>query len=58
MKKLFMLFGCMAALVLTVQFASAQGKLEGVWRIAEVTTGGENAFKISIADTHRNLVCV
>ena len=60
MKKLSMLFACMAFLAafLTAQSPSPQGKLEGVWKITEVTSAGENAFKLSIPDTHPNLLVV
>jgi hypothetical protein len=38
MKKLFIVFACITALavLLNVPSASAQGKLEGVWKVAEV----------------------
>jgi hypothetical protein len=60
MKTSVKVVACMAALavLMVVQSASAQAKLEGVWRITEVTTGGENAFKIGVADTHPNLLII
>jgi hypothetical protein len=60
MKTSLKVVACMAALavLMVVQSASAQGKLEGVWRITEVTTGGENSFKIAVADTHPNLLII
>jgi hypothetical protein len=49
MKKLFILFACMTALavLLNVRSASAQGKLEGVWKITEVTLTGPNTRTIT-----------
>jgi hypothetical protein len=50
----------MAALsiLIIVQSAAAQNKVEGVWKITEVITGGENSFKIAVADTHPNLLII
>jgi hypothetical protein len=49
---------CMAALavLVIVQSASAQGKLEGVWRVSEVTVTGANARKITVAATHPSVI--
>ncbi len=43
---------CMAALIVlaTVQSAAAQGKLEGVWKITQVTLTGPNAGTITPAE--------
>jgi len=49
MKKLLMVFACITALavLLNVRSASAQGKLEGVWKLTEITIPGPNAQKIT-----------
>lgn len=51
---------CMAALavLMLVQFASAQGKLEGVWRVTEVTFTGANAVKVTVTPEHPNLFII
>jgi hypothetical protein len=48
MKKSLVAIACMAALaiLLAVQSAAAQGKLEGIWKKTEVTVAGPNAQKI------------
>ncbi len=48
MKKSFIVIACMAAIavLLTIQSAAAQGKLEGIWKKTEVTMTGPNAEKI------------
>ena len=58
MKKSLIVIACMAALVVlvVVQSASAQGKLEGVWRLTEVTFPGPNAGKITVSAAHPNLM--
>ena len=58
MKKLLMVFACITALavLLNVRSASAQGKLEGVWRVTEVTIPGANGGIIPVAATHPNLM--
>ncbi len=60
MKKLVLVFACMTALVVifNIPSASAQGKLEGVWRIAEVSRGGQNPFKITPDVAHPGLFIV
>jgi hypothetical protein len=49
MKKLFIVFASITALamLLNVPYVSAQGKLEGVWKITEITLTGPNAQKIT-----------
>lgn len=49
MKKPFTVITCMVALavLLTVQSAAAQGKLEGVWKTTEITLTGPNARTIT-----------
>jgi hypothetical protein len=46
------------AVLMVVQSASAQGKLEGVWRIAEVIRGGQNPIKLTVDATHPGLFIV
>lgn len=43
------------AVLLNVPSASAQGKLEGAWRLTEVTIGGQSPFNIALSATHPNL---
>ena len=47
MKKALVVIACMAALavLVTVQTAAAQGKIEGVWRVTEASMSGPNGFK-------------
>ena len=49
MKKSLIVIACMAALavLVTVQSAAAQGKLEGVWKTTEITLTGPNARTIT-----------
>jgi len=49
---------CMAALavLMVVQSASAQGKIEGVWKAIESTNAGENAVKYTFPPDHPNLL--
>jgi hypothetical protein len=58
MKTSLKVIACMAALsvLMVVQSASAQSKLEGVWRVTEVTFTGQNAGKITVAASHPNLL--
>jgi hypothetical protein len=60
MKTSLKVIACMAALavLVTVQSAAAQGKLEGVWRVSEVTFTGANALKITVAPTHPSLFII
>ncbi len=48
MKKLFIAFACITALavLLNVPSASAQGKLEGVWKLAEINVSSPQAQTI------------
>ncbi len=57
MKKLLVVFACLTALavLLNVPSASAQAKLEGVWRVAEVTFTAQNGLKITVPPTHPSL---
>ena len=47
MRKTRIIIACMAALavLIVVQSASAQGKLEGVWKVTEASMSGPNGFK-------------
>lgn len=56
MKTSLKIIACMAALgvLLTVQSAAAQGKLPGVWKIAEITISGPNPQ--TIPATSPNLI--
>lgn len=58
MRKAKTIIACMAALafLFAVQSAPAQGKLEGVWRVSEVTFTGANAGKITVTAEHPNLI--
>ena len=49
MKKALVVIACMAALavLVTIQSAAAQGKLEGVWKTTEIITTGSNAQKMT-----------
>ena len=49
MRKMRIIIACMAALavLLIVQSAAAQGKLEGVWKATEVSMSGPDSFKDS-----------
>ena len=49
MKTSLTVIACMAALVVlvAVQSAAAQGKIEGVWKITEASMSGPNAYKDS-----------
>jgi hypothetical protein len=60
MKRSYVVIACMTALVvlLSIQSASAQGKLEGVWRITEVKIGGDNAFTITTSEKHPNMLII
>jgi hypothetical protein len=52
------IIACMAALavLMVVQSASAQGKLEGVWKVTEVTLSGANPLKIAVSSAHPSLM--
>jgi hypothetical protein len=54
MKTSFKVIACMAALavLMVVQSASAQVKIEGAWRVAEVSRGGQNPLKITVDASH------
>ena len=49
MRKTRIIITCMTALaiLLIVQSAAAQGKLEGVWKVTEVSMSGPDAFRVS-----------
>lgn len=46
------------AILMITHSASAQSKLEGVWRVSEVTITGQNTFKITVEPTHPSLFIV
>jgi hypothetical protein len=60
MKNMRIMIPCLAgvlAVFLTVQSACTQNnKLEGVWRITEVTLTGANPVKIDVTPAHANLI--
>jgi len=60
MRKAKTLIACLTVLVVLVivQSASAQSRLEGVWRVSEVTITGQNTFKITVEPTHPSLFIV
>ena len=58
MRKAKTIIACLTALIVLVivHSASAQGKLEGVWRVSEVTFTGANARTITVTAAHPNLI--
>jgi hypothetical protein len=58
MKISLKVIACMAALavLMVVQSASAQGKLEGVWRVTEVILPVANGGKLAVSAAHPNLM--
>ena len=58
MRKAKTIIACLTALVVLVivQSAAAQGKLEGVWRVTEVIIPGANGVKLAVPAAHPNLM--
>jgi hypothetical protein len=58
MKTSLKIIACMAilAVLVVVQSAVAQPKLEGVWRVSEVWVGDPSAGKITVAATHPSVI--
>ena len=44
------------AVLIVAQSASAQGQLDGVWRVSEVTFTSQNGLKITVPPTHPSLI--
>jgi hypothetical protein len=58
MKKSFVVIACMAALVVlvTVQSVAAQGKIEGVWKLTEITISSPKPQTIAVAQPNLSII--
>jgi hypothetical protein len=52
----FILCVAVFGVLMIVQSASAQGKIEGVWRVSEVWVGDPSAGTLKVAPTHPSLI--
>jgi hypothetical protein len=56
MRNSFILCVAVIPVLMIVQSAFAEGKLEGVWRVSEVWVGDPSAGKITVGPTHPSVI--